>query len=362
MIFQAILSNKAHPEYGQATIPFPIPDSDYDQTIELLEGLSIGSPTEQDCRVDFLDSQYPILNRLATQSVNVDELDYLAKRLDSFCASEGIQFQAMASKLCLSDIKDFINLTFCCQQATVITDFSDLERVGKAHSLTTNGGSMPMEEFNQVDGQAVALNLIQNGGGMVTPYGVVYDNGMGLEQVYDGGPFPQYLYGDSVLTLGIPLQSEPDGPVETAWLYLPAPEQQIARTLRRAGSASHDAAYCIEDSTLPTKVLEILENTDDTISDLNRLCQVLRGLDTAEVEKLEAVVLMAQPADAGEIRQLAENLEQFDFVPGVESPEQNSQLNELGYVAYHGSLTLEELMRDDSAEQHPQGPQMGGLE
>ena len=55
MIFQAAVSNKAHPEYGQATIPFPIPGDQYDQTIELLEGLAIGSPTGRDCRVDFLD-------------------------------------------------------------------------------------------------------------------------------------------------------------------------------------------------------------------------------------------------------------------------------------------------------------------
>ena len=361
MIFQVVVSNKAHPEYGQTTIPFPIPDSEYDQTIELLEGLVIGSPTGQDCRVDFLDSKYPILNRLVTQNVNVDELDYLAKRLESFCTDEDARFQAMAFKFCLSDIKDFINLTFCCQQATVITDFSNLEQTGKSHSLTINGGSMPMEEFDQVDGQAVALDLIQGGAGVVTPYGVVYDNGMELEQIYVGGPFPQYLYGDSVLTLGVPLQCEADGPMETAWLYLPTSERQIARTLHRAAFVSHDAAYYIEDSTLPSKVLEILENSNDTISDLNRLCHVVRGLDSPGMEKLEAVVLMAQPTEAGEIRQLAENLDQFNFVPGVESPEQNSQLNELGYVAYHGSLTLEELMREDPAEQYQREQEMGGI-
>ncbi len=39
MIFKAILSNKAHPELGQATIPLPIRDSEYDHTIGLLEGI-----------------------------------------------------------------------------------------------------------------------------------------------------------------------------------------------------------------------------------------------------------------------------------------------------------------------------------
>ena len=47
MIMKTAISNKAHPEYGQATIPFPIPDSEYDHTIGLLEGMGIGSPTAQ---------------------------------------------------------------------------------------------------------------------------------------------------------------------------------------------------------------------------------------------------------------------------------------------------------------------------
>ena len=76
LIFQALVSNKAHPEYGAATIPFPIPGSDYDRTIELLEELAIGSPTDQDCQVDGITGSYPILYRLMSQSINVDELDY----------------------------------------------------------------------------------------------------------------------------------------------------------------------------------------------------------------------------------------------------------------------------------------------
>ena len=45
MIFKATLSGQASPGYGQATIPFPIPDSDYDLVIRMLEDIGIGSPT-----------------------------------------------------------------------------------------------------------------------------------------------------------------------------------------------------------------------------------------------------------------------------------------------------------------------------
>lgn len=199
---KAILSNKTRPEYGQATIPLPIPDSEYDHTIALLGNMGIGSPTAQDCRVDKLDSPYPVLNRLVAQSANVDELDYLAKRLASFCSIETAQFQAMACRLCLSDIKDFINLTFCCQQVTVITDFSNLERIGRNHYINLYGGAST-EELENLDGEETAYLLISEGDGVVTPYGVVYDNGMRLEQVYDGRHFPEYFYEDCVASVAL---------------------------------------------------------------------------------------------------------------------------------------------------------------
>mgnify|MGYP004694905601 CR=1 FL=1 len=39
MIFQAVLSNPDHLDYGVATIPFPIPHGQYAHCIELLEAL-----------------------------------------------------------------------------------------------------------------------------------------------------------------------------------------------------------------------------------------------------------------------------------------------------------------------------------
>lgn len=108
MIFQAPLSNKVHPKYGVKLSPSQSPPP-VRHTVELLEAMGIGTPTAQDCRVDEVSSEYPILNRLVTQSTNVDELDYLAKQPESFCKGEGIQFQAMVPALNPSDIRDFIN-------------------------------------------------------------------------------------------------------------------------------------------------------------------------------------------------------------------------------------------------------------
>ena len=169
-LVQAVLANQEHPEYGVATIPFPIPNEEYDHCVELLSALEIGDPVHRDCQVMEISSSFPVLKRMEMLTVNLDELDYLAKRLDSFDVGEAAQFQAMAEKLDLRDMTDFINLTFCCQQATVITDFSDLEAIGRDHYMNLHGGCARTEELDALDGYETALLLIEGGGGTVTPY------------------------------------------------------------------------------------------------------------------------------------------------------------------------------------------------
>ena len=197
---EAILSNAQHPEYGVVTIPFPIQNEEYNHALELLEALEIGDTIKRDCKVEEIQGGLPILKRLEKVAVNIDELDYLAKRLDSFDYIEAAQFQAMAVKTGIFDMKDLINLTFCCQQATVITDFSDLEAIGRHHLVSINGGCLS-SELADTDLRMTALKLILSKDGTVTPYGVVYDNGLKLEAAYDGRHLPGYHYEQDMPTM-----------------------------------------------------------------------------------------------------------------------------------------------------------------
>lgn len=332
----------------------------------------------------------------------MDQLDYLAKRLDSFCKDEDAQFQAMAHKLKLADVKDLINLTFCCQQATVITDFSDLKAVGRRHFMNLNGGSAKVEELENLDGVETALLLIDGGGEAVTPYGVVYDNGMVLEQAYNGYQFPAYFYDSHLMVLEVtPERGLPEGK-NPEYLYLPTSKHQIERTLLRVHiDTASSARLRLYFDELPEKVAEAMnleQLAGDDLPNLNRLCRAIDPMNDADTEKLNAVVLMTEAPDIASLCQLAENLEQFDFVPGVRTAEEygrymirqsghfeydenlegfydyrgygerrvqeeGGQFNECGYVAYHGTMTLDELLREDPAEQYQreqQGPRMGG--
>ena len=83
MMIQAVLGNPHHPEYGVATIPFPIPHDQYAHCMELLEALEIGDAVKADCQVQEINSFYSVLKRTEMLTVNVEELNYLAKRLDT---------------------------------------------------------------------------------------------------------------------------------------------------------------------------------------------------------------------------------------------------------------------------------------
>ena len=77
-MIQAVLGNPYHPEYGVATIPFPIPRDQYTYCMELLAALEIGDAVKADCKVEKIDSFYTVLKRAEMLTVNVEELNYLS--------------------------------------------------------------------------------------------------------------------------------------------------------------------------------------------------------------------------------------------------------------------------------------------
>ena len=393
MMIQAVLGNPHHPEYGVATIPFPIPRDQYAHCMELLEALEIGDAVKADCKVEEVDSFFSVLKRTEMLTVNVEELNYLAKRLDSFDDGEAAQFQAMTYKLELFELKDLINLTFCCQQATVITDFSDLAAVGREHYMNLHGGCAKTEELDALDGEETARRLIESGSGTITPYGVVYDNGMKLKQVYDGRSFPCYYYEPNAITVAVTAKSEPEDTERITWLYLPMAQEEIDRALQRAGIADPaDVRLHLEDTQLPDEVDVLLDMEQENLADLNALAQAADELSSDDMKKLGAVITLTKPQNAEQIKNLVENLDLFDFSPGAHSPaeygkymiqqsghfdydenldefydyekyglqrmgKEEGMFTDRGYIAYKGYTSLAEIMDGSQSSRM----EMGGM-
>lgn len=384
-----VLSNHKFPEDGQVTVPLPIPVEEYDHCMELLDVLGIGHATQLDCKVDGIDSEYPALERLEGKMVNLDELDYLFQRLDSFDDNEKAAFQCVVHDRDISDMTDLINLTFCCDMPIVITDFSKLNAIGRRQYLISQGGCAPVKDVEMQDGHAVMERLIRSGEGKVTPYGVLYENGMELTPHYhQGGVFPKYRYRERVMEVEISDCAEPEDTLAVSSLQLPMSRKQLEHIVERTGiQDAEDIRLWFVDSILPDEIEAALSFEDESLEELNKLCAVLAEMKDNDFKKLTAVVEYTRPDSAFQLRQLSENLELFEFFPGIRTPEEygkymiresghyeydenlddyydyagygekrveqeTGEFNIFGYISYHGTLSLDELMSEDPAEAH----------
>ena len=250
-----------------------------------------------------------------------------------------------------------------------------------------------VDELNALDGKKTARQLIESGSGTITPYGVVYDNGMKLEQFYQGREFPCYYYEPNPLTIALTSKTEPEDTKHITWLHLPMIQEEIDRAIRRASITDpKEIRLRLEDSQLPNEVDVLLDMKYENLSDLNDLAEATDGLSNADMEKLGAVVMLAEPKSAAQIKNLAESLDLFDFAPGAHSPaeygkymirqsgrfdydenldafydyekygtermnEEDGMFTDRGYIAYKGYISMEEVMNGSQSSHMV----MGGL-
>ena len=389
-MFEATLKNRISAHFAPVTITFPIPEDQYEQAILALEKSQIGDARVQDCLIDNVRAvNCPALVRMTGTMANIDELDWLAREMESFDRYELLQFNAAVERFGLSAADELIDLSFCAREVTVVSDFNDLELVGKRHYLTVHG-ACDSEELENLDGKETALALISGQPGYVAQYGVVYDNGIKLEQAYDRKHLPPiWMAENCILELKLRVTGE-DDPKKQEWVQLPASQIKLERAMRRAGIPScGEMQMLVSDSRFSDEVDCTLDVEHESLFELNQLCRAYSNFKEQDLEKLGAVCQMAKPTCAANIRQLAENLDQFDFAPNIHTPEElgkymiqqsghyeyDENLEDFynygdygvkrmlqedgvfvdrGYVSYHGTLTLEELMRDDPAESHQQ--------
>ena len=398
-MFEAKLKSRSQPKLGALAVTFPIPEERYENVILALQNLQIGDVRKQDCCIESIRApDCPALLRMTNTMANVDELDWLGKQLESFDRYELLQFNAAVERFGLSAADELIDLSFCAREVTVVSDFNDLELVGKRHYLTVHGACDP-RELENLDGKETALALISGQPGYVTRFGVVYDNGIKLEQAYDRKHLPPiWMAENSILELKIRATGE-DDPKKQEWVQLPASRMKLERAMLRAGIPScGEMQMLVSGSRFPDAVDCALDFEHESLFELNQLCRACSGFKEQDFVKLGAVCQMAKPVCAASIRQLAENLDQFDFAPDAHTPEElgkymiqrsrryeyDEKLKDFynyddygvkkllqedgtfvdrGYISYRGTLSLEELMRDDPAEscQQEQEANMEGM-
>ena len=251
---------------------------------------------------------------LKDRFANLDELNYLARRMESFDHNEYDQFLVGITKLENPTEKDLINLTFNLDHFTLCKDISSYGTIGRAYVLNTEG-SVPAYDEDDPKYAAIGKNLIDRGLTQITAKGLlIYNPFDELTEVYNGQTFPEYFYENTLASAEVSYNGR------TELLLLPGEEIAIKKALAQLG-ASSDSDCEIEfylnqgENGAWEKRIEGIIRSEG----LYKANKMLRSLDTDDMDwgKLTAVVELADVQSAANIAAVAEHLEEFGFLPDV---------------------------------------------
>lgn len=253
------------------------------------------------------------LSTLVNKEINLDELNFLAKRLDSFTDKEMTQFFTAANYESMSNLKDLINLTFNLDKYTLITDISNMADVGLEYTLNTSGCIDP-KEIGSERLAKIGYELLNSNKGVFTPYGLMFKSEKPMSEVYDGKVFPDYAYKDFILSVTISKNGKSES------LFLPENALAIRKAAARVGAPEIDSCEFDIECENPNYVLlndyfaDVLKG--EGIFELNKLLEVL---DETQVDskKLRAAIDLMNVSTANNIITLAENLDDLEFIEDV---------------------------------------------
>lgn len=143
--------------------------------------------TDYDCYVDGL---YDLLGEYA----NLDELNYLASKLDDMSQDEYEQFQAaMEIGDHTGSIQELINLTENLDCYDVYPDIHDHDDLGRYYIEELDAMQVPEHLRNYIDYEAYGRDIALEESGQFTDLGYVRDTGDSFHEYYDGerGSIPE---------------------------------------------------------------------------------------------------------------------------------------------------------------------------
>ena len=251
------------------------------------------------------------LRFLQDRFVDLDEVNFLAKRMDSFFGDEEYRFYEALKSECFDTLPDLINLSFNLNRYPLIQDISDMGKIGREYLLAVKG-CLPADDADDPKYAELGRKLIQSGNGVFTEHGLFFvDEDTQFEKVYNGQSFPPYVYEPMLCFL----RAEYNG--KTEYLYLPCEDEAIDKAFARLGAPTPDDVelswedHCIGSAKWVERFKEIA--AEEGVYEVNRLANAVNSADM-DLEKLWAVAEYAEAEDAGQLARLAKNIGCFTVI------------------------------------------------
>ena len=286
---------------------------------------------------DFFKTRANIL--LSGMTVNIDKLNYLAKRMDSLDNKEYLTFYAVAQGKGMKNLNDLINLSFNIHCYSLVSDFSNPEKVGRELFLTTEEAVRPraLEELNGA--KYLASVMAENPHPMITSYGVVYKNSNPFEEVFDGTHFPQYEWENNMGTVELKKGATYE------YLYLPFEETELTKALERLGATSLDACSFSFESEWFHEAMEAVvgdfeENSQERLDCINHLAEKIKEIGTKEMPFINKLMIDLSPHTIQDMDTIFDSAYEFELFDDIHTAEDYGRymISDSGHFEYDDNL------------------------
>lgn len=274
----------------------------------------------------------PALPFRRLDSPSLDELNYLAKRLDSLNEEERLVLQAVSPKILkvgedeLVSPKDLINMTYGLDEVSIISNVGNAQQLGQfviENDLHTDVEAVPDDSVYLLDRTRIGQLQQQNDGGVFIDGRYIVTAEYELPEVYDGKNLPienPTSWFAFKMDVTRPPASDDLGEVEAVaeTLTLPVDRAEADELAKRLGMERiEDCVYLGFESSIPQIDADKFGDMHE-FDQLNNLSEMMLEMSPSDQVKFKAVLSAEEPEKIEQILDIARSLDQYEFAPMVE--------------------------------------------
>ena len=274
----------------------------------------------------------PALPFRRLDSPSLDELNFLAKRLDSLNEEERLVLQAVSPKILkvgedeLVSPKDLINMTYGLDEVSIISNVGNAQQLGQfviENDLHTDVEAVPDDSVYLLDRTRIGQLQQQNDGGVFIDGKYIVTAEYELPEVYDGKNLPMEnptSWFAFKMDVTRPPASDDLGEVEAIaeTLTLPVDRADADELAKRLGiERIEDCVYLGFESSIPQIDADKFGDMHD-FDQLNNLSEMMLEMSPSDQVKFKAVLSAEEPEKIEQILDIARSLDQYEFAPMVE--------------------------------------------
>lgn len=274
----------------------------------------------------------PLLPFRRLDSPTIDELNFLAKRLDSLSEDERLVLRAVSPRILkvgedeIVSPKDLINMTYGLNEVSIISNVTNPQQLGQfviENDMHTDVEAVPDNSLYLLDKYKIGQLQQQNDGGVFVDGRYIVAGEYELKEIYDGNQLPSepisewYAFRLRVARPPVCDVSEVEGSAE--WLSLPAERADADALAQKLGVGKiEDCVYLDFESSIPQIDADKFGDMQD-FDQLNSIAEMLCEMTPADQVKFKAVLSAEEPAKVEVALDIAKNLDQYEFAPMIDS-------------------------------------------